>query len=490
MGENKVLPHSVEAERGVLGSMLLEPERVVALYRHKYSLDPLAFYVPAHVKVAEVIFQMNSEPRTIVDLLTIRQRVEDLGLLSEIGGMEYLMQLVDETPTAAHAESYIEIVREKHFLRCAIREARLIEQEAFSRADGEALLRSVPERLVKYVDAVHREETNAEAMEALLERWQKAHDDRQAGNVDVLSGLPTPWPSVNRLTCGIDVGLYIVAGRPSAGKTTVEDCITLNLAQAGVPVARVALDMGWKGRVLQRSACRLAGVSLPKLKLGFATHKQLAAVKEAMLEIGPLPMFINENSYDVDDICSWARSMKFKHGIQLLTIDFVQLVRCRVDGKYMNRNEEIGYITSRLKKLSADLQMPVMLLSQLSRGLKDGKEKPPRLEDLRDSGNLEQDARCVWALWKDQRDHLLEKERAAHNKLRPVWFDVLKDQDGETGKLPFWMRPNYFRFDEAPPDFAEDEELNEFFLDEDAREASGEAVYRRSQAVEEEEVFL
>jgi replicative DNA helicase len=472
------LPHSVEAERGVLGSMLCDPERVVSLYRHKYSLDSSAMYVEAHVLLVEVILEMNAEPKTIVDMLTIRQRLEDKGLLGKVGGFDYFQQLLDETPTAAHADGYIEIVRQKHFLRCAIREARLIEQQAMTQVDGEVLLRSIPERLVKYVDSVHREETNAQALEVLYARWEKAKEDREAGNADVLAGLPTPWPSVNRLTCGVDVGLYIVAGRPSAGKTTVEDCITLNLAQQGIAVARVALDMGWKGRVLQRSAARLSGVSLPKLKLGFATRKQLAAVREAIMEISPLPMFINENSYDVDDICSWARAMKFKHDVRLLTIDFVQLVRCRVDGKYMNRNEEIGYITSRLKKLSADLQIPVMLLSQLSRGMKDDKEKPPKLEDLRDSGNLEQDARCVWALWKDQRDHLLEKERQANNKLRPVWFDVLKDQDGETARLPFWMRPSYFRFDETPPDFAEDEEQESFYRSEDLREESGEAVYR------------
>jgi replicative DNA helicase len=481
MTAKKEMPHSVEAERGVLGSMLLDPERVVSLYRHKYSLEPEAMYVEAHVIIAGVILAMNAEPKTIVDMLTIRQRLEDRGFLAEVGGMEYLMQLVEDTPTSAHADGYIEIVRQKHFLRCAIREARLIEQQAMSAEDGEGLLRAIPERLVKYVDSVHREETNAQALEALYARWEKAKEDREAGNADVLAGLPTPWPSVNRLTCGIDVGLYIVAGRPSAGKTTVEDCITLNLAQQGIAVARVALDMGWKGRVLQRSAARLSGVSLPKLKLGFATRKQLAAVRDAIREIAPLPMYINENSYDVDDIYSWARAMKFKNDIRLLTIDFVQLVRCRVDGKYMNRNEEIGYITSRLKKLSADLQIPVMLLSQLSRGMKDGKEKPPKLEDLRDSGNLEQDARCVWALWKDQRDHLLEKEKQAKNKLRPVWFDVLKDQDGETGKLPFWMRPNYFRFDEAADDFAEDVEQEAFYRCEDEREESGEAVYRQVQ---------
>lgn len=460
-------PHSVEAERGVLGSMLLDPVRVVGLYRHTYSLGVEAMFVPAHQEILRIILEMAAEPKTWIDMITIRERLEDRNVLASIGGAEYLMQLMDETPTAAHAENYVQIVREKYFLRCAVQEAKAITSEAFARSDGEALLRSIPERLVKYVDAVHREESNRQALDKLYAQWEQAKNDRDAGNDNVLAGLPTPWPSVNALTCGIDVGLYIVAGRPSAGKTTLEDNICVYLAQNGFPVGRVALDMGWKGRVLQRAAARMAGVSLPKLKLGFATQKQLASVREAIEEIAPLPMFINENSYDVDDICSWARAMRMKQDIKLLTIDFVQLVRCRVDGKYMNRNEEIGYITSRLKKLSADLQMPVMLLSQLSRGIKDGKVRPPKLDDLRDSGNLEQDARCVWALWKDQREDLLEKEREARGKLRPVWFDVLKDQDGETGKLPFWMRPNYFRFDEAPEDFAEDLEQEMFYRDED-----------------------
>jgi replicative DNA helicase len=478
-------PHSVESERGVLGSMLMEPDRVVGIFRHKFNLGPDAFHLPTHQTIMEVILELDADPKIRMDMLIIRQRLQDKGVLGDVGGVEYLEQLIDETPTAAHAEAYIEVVRQKYFLRCALQEAQLIQREAMSRMDGEALLRAIPERMVKYVDAVHREETNRQAMMVLYDRWEKAREDRLAGNSNVLSGLPTPWESVNEMTCGIDVGLYIVAGRPSAGKTTVEDCISVYLAQQGVAVARVALDMGWKGRVLQRSACRMSGVSLPKLKMGFASRMQLQAVKDVIDAIGKLPMYINENSYDVDDICSWARSMKFKHDIRLLTIDFVQLVRCRVEGKYMNRNEEIGYITSRLKKLSSDLQIPVMLLSQLSRGVKDGKkEKPPKLDDLRDSGNLEQDARCVWALWKDQRDELLEKEKQANNKLRPVWFDILKDQDGETGRIPFWMRPNYFRFDEAPPDFADTEDALLDCEAEERRETSGGVGMRREQQEE------
>jgi len=467
MEEVRELPAAVESERALIGCMLVDPENVMALVRHSMGVAPGYFFEPSHALICEALYEMDGDARRRIDLLTVAQRLKDSGSLEAAGGADYLDDCVD-SGIASHAETYALAVRDKYFLRVAIEESRKIEREAFESDDGQGLIASVPERYSRHVEMIHREESNYDAMQELLRRWTKAKEEREAGNLDVLAGLPTPWEEVNALTAGVENALIILAGRPSAGKTTLEDELATFWALKGIPVARVALDMMWKGRVLQRSVCRMAGVSLPKLKMGFGTRRQLDLIGEAMDRLKDAPLYINEGAFDVDEICSWARAMKFKYDIQAVTIDFVQLVQCRRGGKWMNRNEEIGYINSRLKKLCTDLKIPVILLSQLSRFVRDGRVRPPRLEDLRDSGNLEQDSMQVWALYKDETKEGLEKET---QKRRPVWFEVLKNQDGETGRIPLWMRPNYFRFEVAEPGHELDEATEYEFDMEDGEEA-------------------
>ncbi len=440
----------MESEMGAVGAMLLEPQRVVAMARIDFRLTPDDFAMNGCALVYGVLLVMDAEPKGVIDVLTVGQRLEDQGKLESAGGREFLLACMDACPTTAHAHSYLDTVKQKALLRGVEAVARSVALEARRCERADDLLRGIPERFVSLTDeAPEREESNADALDQLYSRWETAKADREAGREPELWGLPTPWPEMNRRTLGVDTGLTILAGRPSAGKTTFEDQLSVFWAQSGIPVARVALDMGWKGRLLQRSAARLASVSLPKLKAGYASRRQLADVREAVEELKKLPMFINEYDSDIDNICSWARAMSVKHGVKVLTIDFAQLVTSsRGDGKYMNRNEEVGLITRRLKKLYGDCGVRVLLLSQLARiAERSGKERAPVLSDLRDSGNLEQDAQTVWALYKDQ-------EAPESKKLRPVWCEILKSQDAECGPMAFWMRPNYFRFDESPDEFA------------------------------------
>jgi len=254
------------------------------------------------------------------------------------------------------------------------------------------------------------------------------------------------------MMCGIEEGVTIIAGRPSQGKSTLEDEISTGLALSGVPVARVQLDMN-RRKSLARATCRIAGVSLPKLKHGFARQNQLAAVREAVQTVRSLPMYLNDKDYSLRGICSWARAMKLKHDIKMLTVDHVGLVQ--VDGSFRgNDNSRISLVSSTLKALGAELGVAVVLLSQLSRGM-EKESRRPQLSDLRDSGTLEQDAAKVIFVYREYRPKLLAELET--DSRRPVWVELLKNQDGETGLLPFWLWKKYFRFELCPASDHEEE---------------------------------
>jgi replicative DNA helicase len=212
-------------------------------------------------------------------------------------------------------------------------------------------------------------------------------------------------------------------------------------------VGRVTLDMT-RRRLLARAACRKAGVSLPKLKHGFAGKAQLAQIEEAARILMGYPMFINERDRDLRAICTWARAEKMRHDIKLLTIDYVQQIQVTDGARNWSTADKLSHASLMLKGLALELAIPVIVLSQLNRSVEQS-ERIPRLDDLRGSGSLEQDASIVIMSYKD------EKVPEVHNRT-PQWLDVAKDQDGETGTIPFWFRRAYFLFDEAPPGFAEE----------------------------------
>jgi len=434
---------SLEAEAGLLGAVILDGPRVLPLAIGGYRLAPEAFAAKEHRLVFEAAVGMEAKSQLHgLDLLTLSQWMRDRGTLEKIGGQEFLERLVDGTPTSAHAEYYADTVRQKWVVRRAVDEMKLAAVEAREAECGEAFARSLPDRFARLVEDRVTEQTNFALMQAQIGRWEDAAN----GGAPAI-GFPFPWEKVTELTCGIEDGMTIIAGRPSAGKSTLEDELSTFLARSGVGVARVQLDMNRK-KSLARAVCRTAGVSMPKLKHGYARRDQLAKVREAAAEIGELPMFINDRDFSLRAICSWARMMKLKHDVKVLTVDHIQLVQ--VDqglSRGANDNAKVSLVSSTLKALAAELDVKLIVLSQLSRGF-DKEARRPRLSDLRDSGTLEQDAAKVLFVYPEYRAKLLaELETDAR---RPVWFDLVKNQDGETGMLPMWLWKKYFRFEGCP----------------------------------------
>ena len=470
----RVPPYSEEAERGVLGAMLMEPLRVIPLVTVTMRIKAEHFYVPAHTLLASRMFEMHAAGLTL-DLLTVGAWLTDKGDFEKIGGPAFLERLIDGTPVAAHAEHYAGIVRDKALLRGVLLRAQGIEAAVYAREKtGAELLLAAPQMFADIVGEVVRDVPNIQVMDRAEAQWRdaKAFAEGDVTKAPAI-GIRTPIQLMTELTCGLEDGtLTILAARPSAGKTTLEGWLSVFAAEQGVGVARATMDASHKN-LLQREMCRRARVSMPKLKFGFARHDQLKRISDAKRPIAELPMWINDQVATVEEACSWAMMMKAKHNIGLFTFDYLQLAGVSDTSRYIADNavERATYIARRFKVLARQLDIPVLLLSQLSRGLEGDSKKGPRdpqLSDLRGSGEIEAAADKVWFLFVDRAKkaemedgskpivqqpamgsrQLFGKPGATKHK-RPVWFMQDKFKDGELGRIPLWLLAPYFQFELA-----------------------------------------
>ena len=454
MMEDRMPPFSEESEQGLLGCAIMAPDQAIPLMLGA-KIEPEAFYVPANRLVFEAVMALWNEQnpkRRFIDVLMVESRLKQTDTLMAIGGPAFLDRLTDR-PTWGHAAGYLNLVWEAWIRRRAINEAHQFLSELWQ--DGEAGLKTVmqaPDRFSRLVPTLDSDETPEEVMAASIEKWRKAKR-KEAPAI----GLTLPWESVTKLMCGLEPGLTILAGKQSSGKTTVEDQIACHVAGTlGVGVGRVTLDSTREG-LLNRAMCRMAGASLPKLKFGHGGESQLSRLEDAKTLLAKMPMWITSSHRDIREIRSWARTMKLKHNIGLLTVDYVQIVRA----EEMGRNEwdqcrKVTHVSGTLKDLSFELGIPVIALSQLSRAI-DKADREPEMSDLRDSGALEQDADKLLFVYKDKdvAESWEQRDAEATKKKRPTWMKLEKHKNGETGKLPFIMRPHYFRFDESNENFAD-----------------------------------
>jgi replicative DNA helicase len=451
---------SDQAERAVLGSILLDGQRVMPLARGVAGLTPEAFGVIQHRVVAEAMWAMAEDSKRYIDLVTLDAELQRTGKIDAAGGSALLCGLIDDTPTAAHAEYYIQLVREKWLLRKTLFVTQGLQADIHAGPENvEEFVRQAPDRFTGLIGTETREVSNIEVMDANITKWEDAVAYRLGDTSKAPAiGLSTPFEEMTKMLCGLEPGITIIAGRPSAGKTTLEDMLSIHAAMNGVAVGRVTLD-STRSSLLARAQCRIAGVSMPKLKHGFGRRDQIEACRQARDQIGNLRMWIRTDLADVASIRMWALERKRKDGMGMLTIDYAQQVRASELGRAeSDRVARMTHVIARLKKLALDeLEIPVLVLSQLNRqSEKDGAD--PGLSDLRDSGALEQDADKVVMLYidKKKRKEMDEADPTATKHKRPVVFGVAKHKDGETGSLPLWMYPPYFRFEIAEDEWADD----------------------------------
>ena len=441
-----VPPHSIEAEMSTLGSMMLDQQAIEKVAEILRADD---FYREAHRILYEVILSL-AERHIPVDLLTVQEELRRRDQLEEIGGLPALVQIVESVPTASNAEYYARIVEEKAILRRLIRAAHdilqltddpeLELQDVIDRAE-QAIFSVAQRRLGRYFSPIDR---------LLLQALE--HIERVQLSGRGILGIPTHFPALDYKTSGLQPSeLIILAARPSVGKTALALNIAENVAlRENRPVAIFSLEMS-REQLVQRMLCSQAGVSGNRIRHGTLTEEDWERLQLAAERLFRAPIFIDDTSgLSVLEMRAKCRRLKAeRNDLALIVIDYLQLIRSH-SRRAENRNQEIGEIARALKGLARELEVPVLVLSQLSRAVERREEKRPILSDLRDSGSIEAEADVVIFIHRPNRrgDDLDEDEprEAGIIPTEEVEIIIAKQRNGPTGRIALGFQPALSRF--------------------------------------------
>ena len=434
-------PSSEEAERGVLGSALIESDRVIELCSMN-SLTAESFYVPAHRILFEKLIGMNQAAKA-VDLLTVGEDLKQSGMLDQVGGYAFLEGLIDSTPTSAHAEYYIEIVQQKHLFRRIITQAAETIDQCYTEEGAEELLNRTQELFFELSDQ----------KASSLEEWKEVVRQTTGNIIDgvkVEDGVPTGYLSLDKELRGLHkTDMIVLAARPSMGKTSLAMNIAEHVALGNNPEHKVhavgvfSLEMSQK-QLVRRMLFSKAGVPAWK---DFRSNDDNARLTQAGDQLMKAPVIVDDSAgLDIMDLRARARRMKRLYHVDLIVIDYLQLLadkRRQRDG----RQQETASISNSIKAMAKELNVPVLILSQLSRAPEQGgRDGTPRLSDLRDSGAIEQDADVVLLLQRPSFNDAFKGEAAEDDTLAIV--HIAKHRNGPTGKVEMNFFKDLTRFED------------------------------------------
>ncbi|MBN2302147.1 MAG: replicative DNA helicase [Lentisphaerae bacterium] len=463
-------PYSEEAEKGVLGSVLLDSVKIMDICLER-QLVPESFYVPAHKLIFQAFVAMCQEG-SVIDVLTVTERLKNMGALDKVGGFIYLDRLIDSTPTAAHAEYYIEIVRQKFLLRSIIDGARDAEHQCYTSPDSaDMILSRVEQNFLNITERQHGSVTPwRHAVKQTMEHIETVFVTRSPGS---MGGISTGFANFDSILQGLRPGeMVILAARPSMGKTSLAMNIVENVALGKAPdgkarpVGIFSLEMSHEALVM-RMLCSHASVSAFNIMRGYVSQNIHGQLTQAASVLTKAPIYLDDTGgLDVMELRARARRMKKKYGIELIVIDYLQLLHSR-DYAQQGRQIETAAISGNLKAMAKELKLPVFVLSQLSRAPEQrDKYGVPKLSDLRDSGAIEQDADVVCMLRRPCK-YPGDEEHADDKTLAII--DVVKQRNGPTGEAQMNFEEEFTRFRdrahgidglEQPAGFVEDEEAD------------------------------
>jgi replicative DNA helicase len=451
---DRLPPHSLEAEQGVLGCVLLSPRETLGDSIEKFKGNSDVFYDLRHKAVYELLVGMYDRKEAI-DLVTVQQRLRDLNQLEAVGGLAYLASLPDAVPSAANFTYYADIVREKHLLRrmiqtCTSVVSRVYEQEG----EVEALLDEVERDVLRISE--DRVEMESRTIKDLVKRAigtiEEFHQ-RQG----MLMGLGTGFTDLDKMTGGLLEGqMVVIAARPSMGKTSLAMNIAEHVAvEQRQPVGVFSLEMTAESLVL-RMLCSRSRVNLRNIRDGFLAERDFPKLTGAAGKLAGAPLFVEDSpSLSILQLRAKARRMAQQHGIKLFVIDYLQLLHSTAR-RAENRQQEIADISNGIKALAKELKVPVIVLSQLNREVEKERNRKPRLSDLRESGAIEQDADLVALLYKPSSGDEDEGGGGAEPDAVAVNLLIAKQRNGPTGEVPLTFLKGYTRFESAAKVGAED----------------------------------
>ncbi|MDB4868271.1 MAG: helicase [Cohnella sp.] len=431
-------PCDLAAEQAIIGAVLLEAE-TIEIVREKMQGNEM--FEPAHKKILRRMFALHESEKPI-DLITLTTELSDNKELDSVGGVSYLSKLSTSVPTAANVTYYIDIVLEKYLLRQSIETGMEMMRHAIQSGDPRAVIASAEAAVSRLNDQAAPAREFSPISDVLMRVYENV--ENRFNNKDLyrgVTGIPSCFPDLDRLTSGFQNNdLIIVAARPSVGKTAFALNIAQNVAvKAGETVAVFSLEMS-AAQLVERMICAESMVDAGRIRTGFLEGEDWENVTMAIGTLSEANVFIDDTpAITVSEIRAKCRRLKKEKGLGMILIDYIQLIagRRRSGG---NRQEEVAEISRTLKQVARELEVPVIALSQLSRGVEQRQDKRPMMSDLRESGAIEQDADIVAFLY---RDDYYDKETEKKNIIEII---IAKQRNGPVGTVELIFMKNFNKF--------------------------------------------
>ncbi len=454
---DRLPPQDLVAEASLLGSLLLDKDAIGLALQIVPRDQSTRFYRPDHRLLYETLIDLYDQGKP-VDIVVLEDELRRRDLLEEIGGRDYLIDLCQSVPSSANVEYYARIVRDKALLRDLIQCSGTILHSAYDQQEDAGHILDEAE---KHLFAVTEQRISLQAVSIreFLDETMKQIESIQEG---VLSGVPSGFTELDALLGGLQYGDFIVvAARPSMGKTALALSMLEYIGVVeNIPAAFFSMEMS-KLQIAQRMICSHAQVDLHKLRHGRLSDQEKTKLKLVCGNMRNYRIFIDDTpGMSVLELRAKARRLKMMHDIQVVFVDYLQLMYDRASRE--NRQQEISAISRGLKGLARELNIPVVALAQLNRQVEGREGNRPRMSDLRESGAIEQDADVVVLLHReeyylnkrrsasDERSELLERVRGKADLI------VAKQRNGPTGDVELHFNPQFTRFDNAAPAYIRD----------------------------------
>jgi replicative DNA helicase len=431
------LPQNVEAERSVLGAILLENQ---AINQAQEILDGDDFSRESHRRIFRAMEEL-SERSAVIDLVTVKNELSRQGALDRVGGASYISSLVDGVPKSANVEHYAKIVKEKAILRLLIQASEKISISAHRAEEEPETILDEAQRMVFEI-AQDRVRAGFVPLRDLAEGTLK-HIEQLTESQQLVTGIASGYERLDELTSGFQkTDLVVVAARPSMGKTAL--CLNVAIHAAvthGKPIGIFSLEMS-REQLFLRMLCSQARVDAHRLRTGRLGKEEWTRLSRGFSALTEAPIFIDDTpGIGIMEMRAKARRLQAEHGLDLLMVDYLQLMRGRSQ-RSENRTQEVSEISRSLKGLAKELDIPLLAVSQLSRAPEQrGSDRRPQLSDLRESGAIEQDADVVLFIYREEVHKPTEDNRGIAQII------IGKQRNGPIGTLNLAFLKEFTRFE-------------------------------------------
>ncbi len=450
----KQIPHSNEAEQAVIASILIDAEKLIEIME---ILQPHFFYNNANREIYDCFVEMKHKNK-IIDLLSTHEHIKMKGTLDKVGGVDYLQTLAEAIPSSENAISYANIVFEKYLMRETLKRSNNILNESYISTDAMELI-EYAEKEIFELSKLSRSDDFLDWHELINETSEKIRKlSLEKGKK--ITGLHTGFSNLDFMTAGLQGSdLIILAARPSVGKTAFSLNIARNVAASSennnAHVAFFSLEMG-ADQLLMRLVAAESRVPIANIKTGQLNQEEQMMFNQGMSSLLDMNFHIDDTAgIKIGDIKSKCRKLKLEKGLDIIVIDYLQLIT--TNKKTDNRQQEVSEISRDLKALAKELNVPVIALSQLSRGVEQRADKKPMMSDIRESGAIEQDADIIMMLYRPEYygDNIegIDEDTIYDGK---TIVSIVKHRNGATGDIEFEFQKEINRFSARELSSAED----------------------------------